>query len=79
MRTSTIKATIERRILVNYRVDPDALARVLPKPGPFRPRDRHAGQRRPDGRPRHLLVRPAGTRGLGAGVIPYRAEDPDVL
>ena len=35
MRTSTIKATIERRILVNYRVDPDALARVLPKP--FRP------------------------------------------
>lgn len=35
MRTSTIKATIERRILVNYRVDPDVLARTLPKP--FRP------------------------------------------
>jgi hypothetical protein len=35
VRTSTIKATIERRILVNYRVDPDALARILPKP--FRP------------------------------------------
>lgn len=35
MRTSTIKATIERRILVNYRVDPEALARVLPRP--FRP------------------------------------------
>jgi len=35
VRTSTIKATIERRILVNYRVDPDALASVLPKR--FRP------------------------------------------
>jgi hypothetical protein len=35
VRTSTINATIERRILVNYRVDPDALARTLPKP--FRP------------------------------------------
>ncbi len=35
MRTSTINATIERRILVNYRVDPAALARILPKP--FRP------------------------------------------
>lgn len=35
MRTPTIKATIQRRILVNYRVDPDALARILPKP--FRP------------------------------------------
>jgi hypothetical protein len=35
VRTPTIKATIERRVLVNYRVDPDALARVLPKP--FRP------------------------------------------
>jgi len=35
VRTSTIKATIERRILVNYRVDPDALAKILPRP--FRP------------------------------------------
>jgi hypothetical protein len=35
VKTPTIRATIERRILVNYRVDPDALARVLPKP--FRP------------------------------------------
>jgi hypothetical protein len=35
MRTPTILATIERRILVNYRVDPDALSAVLPKP--FRP------------------------------------------
>jgi hypothetical protein len=35
VRTSTINATIERRILVNYRVDPAALARTLPKP--FRP------------------------------------------
>ena len=30
-----IRATIERRILVNYRVDPDALAELLPQP--FRP------------------------------------------
>ncbi len=35
MSTSTIKATIERRILVNYRVDPDALSMILPKS--FRP------------------------------------------
>ena len=35
MRTSTINATIARRILVNYRVDPEALARILPSP--FRP------------------------------------------
>ena len=35
MRAPTIKATIQRRILVNYRVDPDALAVLLPKP--FRP------------------------------------------
>ncbi len=35
MRTSTIEATIERRILVNYRVDPEALAGILPEP--FRP------------------------------------------
>lgn len=30
-----IRATIQRRILVNYRVDPDALAGILPEP--FRP------------------------------------------
>ncbi len=35
MRAPTIKATIERRILVNYRVEPAALASVLPVP--FRP------------------------------------------
>ena len=35
MRAPTIRATIERRILVNYRVDPDALAGILPEP--FRP------------------------------------------
>lgn len=35
MRTPTIKATIERRILVNYRLDPQALSSVLPPP--FRP------------------------------------------
>lgn len=35
MRPPTLQATIQRRILVNYRVEPDALARVLPPP--FRP------------------------------------------
>ena len=35
MRAPTIQAKIERRILVNYRVDPEALAQVLPPP--FRP------------------------------------------
>ena len=35
MSTPTINATMERRMLVNYRVDPDALARILPRP--FRP------------------------------------------
>ncbi|MDQ6784690.1 MAG: acetoacetate decarboxylase family protein [Actinomycetota bacterium] len=35
MRAPTISATIQRRILVNYRVDPDALAAILPEP--FRP------------------------------------------
>lgn len=35
MRAPTLAATLERRILVNYRVDPDALAAVLP--APFRP------------------------------------------
>ena len=34
-RTPTIKATVERRILVNYRVEPAALAAALPPP--FRP------------------------------------------
>lgn len=35
IRTPTIKATMERRILVNYRVEPGVLASVLPPP--FRP------------------------------------------
>ena len=35
MRTPTLAATIQRRILVNYRVDPDLLAAQLP--APFRP------------------------------------------
>ena len=35
MRAPAIRATIERRILVNYRLDPKALAAVLPPP--FRP------------------------------------------
>lgn len=35
MRAPTIEATIERRILVNYRLDPDTLAGILPEP--FRP------------------------------------------
>lgn len=35
MNTSVLRATIQRRILVNYRVDPDVLAALLPKP--FRP------------------------------------------
>ena len=35
MRAPTIKATMQRRILVNYRVDPKTLASVLPPP--FRP------------------------------------------
>lgn len=36
MRIPAIHGMIERRILVNYRVDPDALMRVLPEP--FRPK-----------------------------------------
>jgi hypothetical protein len=32
MRISVIRGVIARRILVNYRVDPDVLARVLPTP-----------------------------------------------
>jgi hypothetical protein len=35
MRLPRIEGRIERRLLVNYRVDPDAIARVLPEP--FRP------------------------------------------
>src|SRR5439155_782844 len=31
-----IRGVIDRRILVNYRVDPDVLARILPQP--FRPK-----------------------------------------
>lgn len=36
MRFPSIRGTIDRRILVNYRVDPEVLARVLP--APFRPK-----------------------------------------
>ena len=36
MRIPTIKGVIDRRILVNYRVDPNVLATVLP--APFRPK-----------------------------------------
>jgi hypothetical protein len=35
MLTDTIKCTIERRILVNYRIDPEMVTRFLP--APFRP------------------------------------------
>jgi hypothetical protein len=35
MRIPVIKGIIERRILANYRVDPEPIARMLPKP--FRP------------------------------------------
>ena len=35
MTAPSIRATMERRILVNYRIDPDVLASVLP--APFRP------------------------------------------
>ena len=35
MRTPAIRATMEHRVLVNYRVEPEALATVLPSP--FRP------------------------------------------
>jgi hypothetical protein len=36
MRIPVIRGVIDRRILVNFRVDPDVLARILPRP--FRPR-----------------------------------------
>ena len=32
MRIPVIRGVIDRRILVNYRVDPDALSRLLPEP-----------------------------------------------
>src|SRR4051794_5598535 len=32
MRIPVIRGTIDRRILVNYRVDPEILAKLLPKP-----------------------------------------------
>jgi hypothetical protein len=32
----TLEGTIDRRLLVNYRVDPDSLQKLLP--GPFRPK-----------------------------------------
>src|SRR5262245_19574917 len=35
MRLPSLRGVIDRRILVNYRVDPDVLARLLPSP--FRP------------------------------------------
>src|SRR4051812_19787099 len=35
MRIPVLRGVIDRRVLVNFRVDPRALARVLPKP--FRP------------------------------------------
>ena len=36
MRIPVIRGLIDRRILVNYRVDPDVLKKLLPKP--FRPK-----------------------------------------
>ena len=39
MRISTIRGIIDRRILVNYRIDVEALAKVLP--APFRPKIFH--------------------------------------
>src|SRR5579885_2523048 len=39
MNILTIEGTIDRRILVNYRVDPDYLQRLLPSP--FRPKRIH--------------------------------------
>ena len=35
MLTTTIESTIERRLLVNYRIEPEVVARQLPEP--FRP------------------------------------------
>jgi uncharacterized protein YqjF (DUF2071 family) len=39
MRLPLIRGTIDRRVLANYRVDPDVLARLLPPP--FRPKLHH--------------------------------------
>jgi hypothetical protein len=39
MRIPVIRGVIDRRILVNYRVDPNVLARLLP--APFRPKVVH--------------------------------------
>jgi hypothetical protein len=36
MRLPVVRGVIDRRILVNYRVDPDVVARTLPPP--FRPK-----------------------------------------
>jgi hypothetical protein len=63
MRVPELQATIERRLLVNYRVDPDVLAGVLP--APFRPSTvdgygvggiclLRLGAMRPVGVPRHI-------------------------
>src|SRR5690349_20999009 len=65
MRLPVISGVIERRILVNYRVDPDVLAAMLPQP--FRPQvvDGYGvagiclirlGQLRPQGFPRWLGI-----------------------
>lgn len=53
-----IQATIERRILVNYRVDPEVLARLLPTP--FRPATVHG-----HGIAGICLIRLAGVRPAG--------------
>ena len=39
MKIPVVRGVIDRRILVNFRVDPEVLARVLPKP--FRPKLAH--------------------------------------
>src|SRR5262245_177801 len=66
MNIPILRGVIERRLLVNYRVDPDVIARVLPKP--FRPKlvGQHAmagiclirlGQVRPRALPAWLGIR----------------------
>lgn|SRR5262245_19905023 len=65
MKLPVIRGVIERRILVNYRVDPDVLAGLLPRP--FQPQVLHGygmagiclirlGQIRPSGLPRWLGI-----------------------
>ena len=65
MRLPVIRGVIERRLLINYRVDPDILARLLPRP--FRPQLVHGsgmagiclirlGQVRPRGFPQWLGI-----------------------